>query len=148
MLLDNVANYKKKNLAWAAGFVLALGLAYLLSWELPQGILSWLCSLPALGIVIITAVARLDDIKPEQHQKRWQMRRWGLMLTAIGAATVAINPIFAGWSSMSWRGAMLFWGFALTWLTTPEMPPWWRFITGSYKTKKVVAEVEIHVPKD
>lgn len=33
----------------------------------------------------------------------------------------------------TWRAVVLLWGFALTWLTTPDHPPWDYYITGKYR---------------
>lgn len=79
--------------------------------------------------ILITAVARLNDITREQNSKRWWVRRIGL-LSLIVAMSLKIGSYF-GISVPYWREiaeTLLCWGICLTWLTTPGTPPWWRWI--------------------
>lgn len=88
-----------------------------------------LCIIAAL-IVLITAVARLNDIKREQNTKRWWVRRMGLLLVSV-SMTMHIASYFTV-ASEHWYDILRItglWGFALTWITTPGMPPWWKWIS-------------------
>lgn len=96
-------------------------------------------------IIAITALARVNDITPEQTSARWNIRRIGLILAGAGAISILCEPLMAfytptsvpDWALLdfpSWREVMLRWGVALTWMTTPHMPPYWNYITGRYKT--------------
>lgn len=102
--------------------------AYYTTVWLGSSALSYYTALPALLVILITAIARVNDIQKDQVSKRWQVRRAGLSIIAGASAVLMIAP-FAG-ASLSWGTVALCWGFALTWLTTPEMPPWWRWISG------------------
>ena len=88
-----------------------------------------MCIIAAL-IISITSVARLNDITRTQSSKRWWVRRIGLLLV-----TVSMLMIIASYFSISapyWNQIVRItglWGFALTWLTTPGMPPWWKYIS-------------------
>lgn len=108
---------------------------FVLTAMVDPGWASWLVSAFALLIIAITALARLKDITLMGWQ--WQVRRIGLILVGAGAVMVAIAPLMEetfAWPT--WRGCIIFWGFALTWLTTPSMPPWHKYISGEYKLKK------------
>lgn len=106
---------------------------YLASVFLAPGLLTYLLTVPALLIISMTALARVNDLGMEQVAKRWQVRRLGLVMAAAGALMLALVPAFTGeWPS--WRQVMFQWGVAFTWITTPHMPPWWRYITGQYRT--------------
>lgn len=88
-----------------------------------------LCIIPAL-VILVTAIARLNDIKRTQYSKRWWIRRIGLLFVSV-AMVMAIMSYFTI-ASPYWNPSMKFlglWGFALSWLTTPGMPPWWRYIS-------------------
>lgn len=100
-----------------------------------RGWLSWAVALPALVIIALTAAARVYDIS--ERGKRWFVRRMGLILAGASSGAVAVSPIL-GYSLAfpSWYTVALLWGFALTWLTTPHMPPWYRYISGEYKLDK------------
>lgn len=106
---------------------------YLASMLVSPGLVTYLLSMPALVIVAMTALARVNDITIEQTATRWQVRRLGLVMAAAGALMLAIVPVFTGeWPT--WRQVMFHWGVGFTWITTPHMPPWWRYITGQYRT--------------
>lgn len=112
---------------------LLLAVFYPIALSLRPGWGTWLLTAPAFCIIMITAMARLRDI---QHMgKRWQLRRLGLIFVGSGALVFCIDP-FVGRLEMfpSWKTTLLSWGFALSWLTTPNMPPWWRYISGEYKS--------------
>ena len=81
-------------------------------------------------IVLVTAVDRLNDIQKELNSKRWWARRIGLGMTSI-AMVMAITSYFSI-PGPYWAYTTRFlglWGWALTWLTTPGMPPWWKYIS-------------------
>lgn len=94
------------------------------------GVVSYLFSLVPLAIVCVTAVARANDIGTDKVEWRWQIRRMGLSIVASASAIAMLGPLAALAAYPTWMTVALYWGFALVWLTTPEMPPWWRWISG------------------
>lgn len=98
---------------------------------------SYFAALPALAIIIVTALARLDDIGLDKKTPNWQARRFGLILSGVGAVYLLAGPFSEEAVFPSWIAAMFAWGVALTWVTTPQLPPWWKYITGEYKQKDV-----------
>lgn len=81
-------------------------------------------------IILITAVARLNDIKKAQSSKRWWLRRLGLAMIIAAMMMVVSSYFVVGtpyWVPI--QRLLGLWGFALTWITTPGMPPWWRYIS-------------------
>lgn len=116
-----------------AAFLL-LGIHYA-STELPRDWVTWALSLPALAVVLITSMARAQDIRG--NDLRSFVRRMGFILAGSGAMSLALAPVLGYTNSFpSWRAVILYWGFALTWLTTPGMPPWWKYISGEWKIKR------------
>lgn len=88
-----------------------------------------LCIIAAV-LIFVTAVARLNDIKREQRSKRWWARRVGLMLVSVSMFMMIMSYFTV--ATPHWNSFMRItglWGFALTWLTTPGMPPWWKYIS-------------------
>lgn len=124
---------RKRTTIHAIAGALTLGViaaAYLLGVFVAPGLVSHLASIIPLGVLCITAIARVNDIGEDKVEKRWHARRAGLSIVA-GASAIAILGPLAGLSAFpTWETVALYWGFALTWLTTPEMPPWWRWISG------------------
>ncbi len=104
--------------------------AYLLGAYVSPGVISYLASLPPLAVICITAIARVNDIGKNKVSKRWQFRRMGLSIVASSSAIALLGPLAALAAFPIWSTVALYWGFALVWLTTPEMPPWWRWISG------------------
>lgn len=85
--------------------------------------------LPAIIITII-ALARLNDIDRSRKSKRWWVRRIGLALVVSGMAML-IGSYFTV-ASPNWINIMrlcIVWGFCLSWMTTPNQPPLWKFIS-------------------
>jgi len=101
----------------------------------PPSWLTWAATVPAWVIIGLTASARLHDIT--ELGKRWFIRRLGMILAASGALALIAAPLLGYSNSFpTWRGSCMYWGFALSWLTTPNMPPWWKYISGDYKLAK------------
>lgn len=98
------------------------------------GWLTYALSAIPLLIIIITAVARAYDIKDLSW--RGFARKMGMILVASSATSLIVAPLLGYYGSFPlWRNVMLYWGFALAWLTTPNMPPWWKYVSGEYKLK-------------
>lgn len=109
-------------------------IVYLIGVSSLGAVLGYVAAVPALVVTLITAVARLNDIDQEDTSKRWHVRRAGLSIVAASSAAMLFAPVMG--VHMSLGCVALAWGFALTWLTTPEMPPWWRWISGSGSVAK------------
>ncbi|QKW95606.1 hypothetical protein AXL3_25 [Stenotrophomonas phage vB_SmaS-AXL_3] len=84
----------------------------------------------AAFVILITALARLNDIKRSQKSKRWWVRRVGLLFVSVSMVMMIMSYFTV--ATPYWNQVMRIlglWGFALTWVTTPGMPPWWRWIS-------------------
>lgn len=98
------------------------------------------CIVPALAI-LATAAARLNDIRRSQKSKRWWVRRLGLMLISVSMMMLISSYFTTGtpyWSQIMRLCGL--WGFALTWITTPGMPPWWNWISRNDPKDRVEVE--------
>lgn len=103
-------------------FLYAIGVSAEIGWG------TYLGGAPALVIIILTALFRINDIKEDKTGALWQLRRVGLALAGTAAVSLLMAPIVYGTSFPTWRGLLLYWGVALTWITTPNQPPWWKYI--------------------
>lgn len=84
----------------------------------------------AAALILATALARLNDIKKSQKSKRWWVRRIGLAMVSV-SMTMFIASYFTV-ASPYWdttHRLMGLYGFLFTWMTTPGMPPWWKYIS-------------------
>lgn len=125
---------KEQIIPICVGFIMLVA-AYVASLTIPANWFTYLAIVPPSVVVLITALARLNDIKPDQKGKRWHVRRAGLILAGIGAMSFIGSPWAHSPLFPSWKAVMLMYGLALAWLTTPNMPPWWKYITGEFRVK-------------
>lgn len=96
----------------------------------------YLIAAPAWVVLIVTAFARLADMDRSQWTITDHVRRLGMMGAAAAAAAMLVTPFAEDhwlYASSTWRGCLLAWSWALVWLTTPGMPPWWDFILGVHR---------------
>lgn len=140
-LKARVVSYKGHALAAITAAGLCSGAMYLQGNVRPS-FASWVVAMPALFIILVTVLARLDDIGLELKSRAWQVRRLGLVLVGLGAVQIALAPFSDQPSYPSWIGVLVAWGIALTWLTTPNMPPWWKHITGEVKQEGIPSDVD------
>lgn len=132
MKLSKMFDYKAVQVLTAGAILLGL---HWFSTDLSPGWVSWGITMPALAILALTAVARVHDITASGG--RWFVRRMGLILVAAAAVALAFAPMLGYTASFpSWRQVALYWGVALTWITTPNMPPWWQYVSGEWKLKR------------
>lgn len=117
-----------------------LALLYLLTVLVQPGWVTYALSSMALMVIWLTAVARVNDI--HQSGKRWHVRRLGLVLCGTGAIALIAMPLFPSAGFPTWGEVYMHWGFAATWLTTPNMPPWHRYIASGMVERRAVPRDE------
>lgn len=133
-LAQKLSKYRRHVLPFIGGAA-GVSLFQFAASHYPAGWGSWLATAPALVILLITALARLDDIGLDKMTAVWQARRIGLVLTGIGCVYLLMAPFSDQPMFPTWIGSMLSWGVALTWISTPSMPPWWKYITGEFRNR-------------
>ncbi len=109
---------------------------YLLNAYVGAGLASYLASAVIMGLLFLTALARLNVIEHTRVGFRWQFRRFGwlaVIVTSVGITLVEIHD------PPSWRNVLFRFGWLAIVMTTPMMPPWARFMMGP--TRKVDVEV-------
>ena len=108
----------------------AIAVGYVLTKDVAPGWASYFTSLPALVGVLITVLARVNDLGPDKIGWHWQIRRVGLTMVGATAAAFMYSPFSESQTFVTWLGCFAWWGFFLTWLTTPSMPPWHKYVFG------------------
>lgn len=96
----------------------------------------YLLAFPAWIIVIITAAARLADLGNDHWAIRHHVRRIGLIGVGAIAVVMVATPFTADrwfYSPSTWRGTMIAWSWAIVWLTTEGLPPWYDYILGVHR---------------
>ena len=126
----------KKNRKAGFAAAAALMLLYGASIILPSGAITHLlASLPA-AIIGITSLARVNDLSEDHHSKRWQLRRLGLILAGVASVIYILGGLTVASRPIEWREILLLYGVAFTWITTPDQPPWWQYVTGEKRIFK------------
>lgn len=151
----DVAKMQWKSFAIAVFFITVI---YIFSVTTVPGWFTYFVGFAPALICALTSLARLNDIGVECHSKRWHIRRFGLILAGAGSVMYLASPIIGEFPT--WRSVVFVWGVGLSWLTTPNMPPWYAYITGEYLNGPgphsplsrflawVTGETHCHVPKD
>lgn len=122
---------RKNKILSAVSALVCLAATYFVIAQPRPGLAAWLLGLPAAAVVAATALVRGNQIPIEVQSWRSHVRRAGFFFAGIGALSFAIRPLTIGWPE--WHELFFVWGIASTWLTTPNMPPWWDIITGKKK---------------
>lgn len=124
---------------------------YIASRYIGPGWTTWACSTICIVLMALTAWARLNDIAADKTAFHWQLRRIGLVLVVGGCVGIVFSP----WVNIrgqsipdfpSWKEVMFRLGILLAWMTTPFMPPWYRYISGEHRN--LVVEVPDDVMVD
>lgn len=131
---------KARNKLWlnriaVAGIAGVIALLYTLGVTITPGWVTYALQFPALAIIAITALARVNDIREDRTTWNWQARRLFLSMAGTAGISFMFAP-FGGGEFPTWRGLILAWGVAGTWLTTPGMPPWADYVFGKAKLPK------------
>lgn len=95
----------------------------------------YLLSFPALLVISLTAVARLNDIPKSYMDWHWIVRRIGFTGSAVYAVIrIALPFTETGrtWTT-TWFDLLAHCSWAAVWLTTPNMPPWHLYISGQHR---------------
>lgn len=101
----------------------AVLMIYLLTTLTPdRGWHTYFVALPAIIVVGLIAIARVNHIGNELVGRRWDVRRMGLSIVVSMCFMYAVGPLYDQF--ITWRATMLFWGVAMVWSTTPGLPPW------------------------
>lgn len=82
----------------------------------------------ALTIIFITMLCRANDLRWRKEIK-WQARLLGFII----CGTMPIGIIAMEWTTKEWPSpyeVVFRVGLALVFVTTPYLPPWWRWISG------------------
>ena len=82
----------------------------------------------SLVVIAITMLCRANDLRWRPGLK-WQVRLIGFIL----CGTSPIGVIGAEWMTQTWPSpyeAVFRLGLAFVFITTPYLPPWWRWISG------------------
>lgn len=129
MTLKN--KFTKGKLLSALSAIACLVVTYIVIQHPSPSFGTWVSGLPAALIVAVTALVRGNEIPVEVDSWRSHMRRAGFFFAGIGAISFMISPLKGFWPG--WNAWFMVWGIACAWLTTPNMPPWWNYITGQKK---------------
>lgn len=96
----------------------------------------YLVAAPAWGVLALTAAARLSDMRRDQWSVPEHVRRLGMIGVGVMSVVMLATPFLRDtwwYDPATWKMAAFSWSWALVWLTTPAMPPWYDFILGVHR---------------
>lgn len=131
-LIEAVDVAKMKWRPFALTVVLLLAV-YAGSLFVPPGPITYALCVPPCVVILLTAIARVNDIGVECMSWRWDVRRIGMVMAGAGAVMVIGAPFTADGWVVPWRAVVLAWGVAFAWFTTPGQEPWEEYILGTYE---------------
>ena len=126
----DLGRYQARAFAWA---VIVLIVVYAAGLLIDPGVVTAVLMIPPCMVILLTVLARANDIGPENMHWAWQVRRMGLVMAGSGAIMYMFSPWVTGGEPVPWRAVTLAYGVGLAWLATPNLPPWWDYITGAYR---------------
>jgi hypothetical protein len=144
-MIDYILGSKGTRFTALPGILLnmaVLGGAYYLVSNKTPGWLTYGMIVPPSLINLITCVARVNDMSSHDHDWRWHLRKLGFIVAGTASVAFLTQPFTLGARFPSWSAVMLAWGVAASWFTTPNMVPWWRYISGEFRQKDLVKMAE------
>ncbi len=109
----------------------AVLVVYTMTLFIKEGWITYLISAPAFLAIGLTCLARANAISEDHTGPQWNSRRMGFAIAGSVSLMYLFGPIWDQYPS--WRSTLMAWGVAMVWLTTPDMPPWWKWWTGEWK---------------
>lgn len=107
--------------------------------------LQLLVTFVALAVISATMLARAHDLGLRSGVK-WNTRRVGFILAGFAPVGVMLFSITGRDPTFFW---MLFSvGVCLVFVTTPYLPPWWKWISGQDETPPHEADDRRGMPRD
>lgn len=88
----------------------------------------FLISAVSLAIIFVTMLCRANDLRWRSGWK-WQVRLIGFII----CGTTPIGVVWTEWVTGIWPSpydAVFRLGLAFVFVTTPHLPPWWKWISG------------------
>lgn len=93
-----------------------------------------LLALPALAVVLLTAVFGLNDLRPSTLRRIWS--RAGAIELCLGLSLLAmalgsfmmLMAVLYGAHLYTWRGCLLMWGVAGVFALVGRFAPWRRWV--------------------
>lgn len=94
-----------------------------------QSWLAWFLAIPPCLVIIITAWCRVTDMGAQIVGWSSELRKVGLTLAGSGGGVVLAGPFGSHPSFPTFELLALLYGLAFSWFTTPNMVPWWQYIS-------------------
>lgn len=85
-----------------------------------------LCIIPLL-LISITMLGRANDLGTRPG-KIWHIRRVGLILAGVMPWGMCFTIIRTDAIGVSFYDFLFWWGAAIVFMTSPFLPPWWKWM--------------------
>lgn len=115
-----------------------LGIIYWLVSKYPAGWLTWVLMIPSCLVILMTALARVNDMTIAHTSWKWQLRKLGFIIAGTASVAYLSLPFGDFPRFPQWAAVMLSYGVSFSWITTPNMIPWHRYVSGEFRKKDLV----------
>ena len=109
----------------------------------------YILQVPGWLIIFLTAAFRINAIEMTQNTFIWWLRRISLVASATIAVMMVASPFTEStyrFSDPTWRGFMISFAWAMTWITSPNQRPWWLWLSGYYRQLMKAEDAKLAVP--
>lgn len=113
--------------------------AYTATLFIPIGWGTYFLALPAYLIVMLTCVARANEL--DKTGPVYDARRFGFSIMLGLTAMVIVEPIFGSYPK--WPRVFGYWALSLIWMTTESLPPWWEWVTGAWNHHSFFSKLKL-----
>ena len=121
-------SYRHINQKSMFAYAIVMLVAYTITLFVPVGWGTYFLGLPAYLIVLLTCVARANEL--DKTDPVTDARRFGFSIMLGLTAMVIIEPVFN--SFPRYPRVFGYWALGIIWMTTEGLPPWWDWVTGAW----------------
>lgn len=109
---------------------------YSLSEWVDRSLLGIIIGIPPALIIIVTCIARGHDMREQEWDLRGVVRRMAMIAGVVASTRFITLGLSRPGNFPDWGLVVGLWAWACTLITTPKMPPWWKYIGKNYEIEE------------
>lgn len=133
--------YRHINQKTMLKYAVVLLLAYIVTVAVPVGWGTYFLALPAYIIIILTCLARANNLADDDRIS--DARRFGFAVMVGMAFLFTIEPLWGAFPK--WPRIWAWWALAIIWMTTEGLPPWWQLVSGGWSHLKLLERIKLFI---
>ena len=105
-----------------------LMLMWIVTQYFDRSFFEYLTGIPAAIIIAITSLVRGHDMRKDDWDYKSVIRRLAFLMAVVASVRYGTRLWTRPGDYPDWGVVVGLWAWALTLFTTPNMPPWWKYI--------------------